>query len=485
MAELRGVVERFVASAVEPAVLDSGEEPLRLVPDHWSLSEWNGRLVLQAWDTRRNLVRKVTGLGVQKRDRIGLLVERFPKTQGELQIADLAAPLGREWERKGSRAAFRERFSLMLAREFPDWRLEEISSEPNLEESLSPSYVRAMLRKGSAAMAVLGAPPECGDFAGVVPFGVIWLDYLRRREKGLTVGCLLLFCPIRQEREVAARAAMLGPQALCHLYVFDEKGRCGAVEFADAGNVESTLPPARQPMHPNTEPPAFPDMPEVERVDQSDGSISFRVKGLEFARWNVGKLTCGVGRRSRCSMADLVAMARELTRVRSGEAEDRQHPLYLQYPEGWLEAEIRQDPGLVDATLLRGPVYGQVPVLGGSDRGIIDLLGVDHEGRLVVIEVKAAADPRLPFQAIDYWLRVRKHLFAGDFERLGYFAGVVLRRESPRILLVAPALEFHSTSETVIGALQPDIEIMRIGLAADWRKGLRVMFRLRGAEHPQ
>ena len=133
-------------------------------------------------------------------------MERFPKTQGELQIADLAAPLGREWERKGSRAAFRERFSLMLAREFPDWRLEEISSEPNLEESLSPSYVRALLRKGSAGMAVLGAPPECGDFAGVVPFGVIWLDYLRRREKGLTVGCLLLFCPIRQEREVAARA---------------------------------------------------------------------------------------------------------------------------------------------------------------------------------------------------------------------------------------------------------------------------------------
>mgnify|MGYP003347084093 CR=1 FL=1 len=109
IAELRGVVERFVASAAEPAVLDSGEEPLRLIPDHWSLTEWNGRLTLQAWDSRRNLVRKVTGLGVQRRDRIGLLVERFPKAAGELQIVDLGAPLGRELERKGSRAAFRER----------------------------------------------------------------------------------------------------------------------------------------------------------------------------------------------------------------------------------------------------------------------------------------------------------------------------------------------------------------------------------------
>ena len=107
-----------------------------------------------------------TGLGVQRRDRIGLLVERFPKAAGELQIVDLGAPLGRELERKGSRAAFRERFSLMLAREFPDWRLEEISSEPNLEESLSPAYVRALLRKGGAAMAVLGALGAADRTAG-------------------------------------------------------------------------------------------------------------------------------------------------------------------------------------------------------------------------------------------------------------------------------------------------------------------------------
>ena len=80
-------MERFVASAVEPAVLDSGEEPLRLIPDHWSLSEWNGRLMLQAWDSRRNLVRKVTGLGVQKRDRIGLLVNARGGSTAEAEEA--------------------------------------------------------------------------------------------------------------------------------------------------------------------------------------------------------------------------------------------------------------------------------------------------------------------------------------------------------------------------------------------------------------
>ena len=483
--DLRSVVERFVASAAQPAVIDPGEEPLRLIPDHWSLEEWNGRLVLQAWDAQRNLVRKITGLSEQRRDRISLTVERFPKSLIEMQIADLGAPLGRDLERKGSRAAFRERFGLILAREFPDWHLDEISSEPNLEDSLSPSYVRAMLRKGSAAMAVMAAPPDCGDFPGLVPFSVIWLDYLRRRERSRTVAGLLLFCPVRQEKEVAARAVALRPEVGCRLHVYDDRGRCGAVDFADAGNVESKLPPARQPANPNAEPPVFPSLPDVEKVEQSDGSVSLRVRGLEFARWSAGKLTCGVGRRRRASMEDVALLARELTRVRSGEAVDRQHPLYLQYPEGWLESQVRQAPGAVDALLLRGPVYGQVPILGGADRGIIDLLGVDHTGRLAVIELKVAADPRLPLQAIDYWLRVRKHLLAGDFERLGYFPGVVLSREAPRILLVAPALEFHSTSEVVIGALHSEIEVMRIGLAADWRRELRVMFRLRGSEGPQ
>ena len=153
------MLEGFVAGAVQPAVLDPGEEPLALIADQWSVSEWNGRLVLQAWDRQRNLVRKIIGLKEQRRDRICLLVERFPKSEGELQIADLAAPNGRELGRKTSRHAFRERFYLMLSREFPDWRIEEVSSEPNLEQSLSPSYTRAFLRLGSTGMAVMAAAP--------------------------------------------------------------------------------------------------------------------------------------------------------------------------------------------------------------------------------------------------------------------------------------------------------------------------------------
>jgi len=88
-------------------------------------------------------------------------------------------------------------------------------------------------------------------------------------------------------------------------------------------------------------------------------------------------------------------------------------------------------------------------------------------------------------QALDYWIRVKWHLDRGEFTSNGYFPGVELRPEPPRLLLVSPSLEFHPTSETILCYLAPSIDVERIGLAVEWRKGLKVMFRLTGAEPPR
>jgi hypothetical protein len=53
------------------------------------------------------------------------------------------------------------------------------------------------------------------------------------------------------------------------------------------------------------------------------------------------------------------------------------------------------------------------------------------------------------------------------------------------LLLVSPSLEFHPSTETILSYFAAGIEVERVGLAADWRKGLQVMFRLRGAERPE
>ena len=177
---------------------------------------------------------------------------------------------------------------------------------------------------------------------------------------------------------------------------------------------------------------------------------------------------------------EIERLAEELDRARS----DRDHPLFRQYPEAWLESRVRAEIETVDASLLTDPVYGQVPAFAGGERGILDLLGVDHDGRLAVVELKASADLHLPLQALDYWIRVKWHLDRNEFSSLGYFPGVALRSEPPRLLLVCPSLEFHSTTETLLSYFSPLINVERIGLGVEWRKGLSVVFRFTGAQRP-
>ena len=483
--DLRHTVESFIASAVQPSLLDAGEEPLRLVPGQWEVREWNGRLVLEAWDGERSLARKILRLTEQKRDRLRFATERFPRAEGETQIADLAAPGGLDLRRQTSRRAFSARFRLMLARQFPGWRVTEVSNEPNLELSFSPLYARALLRMGSQAVAAIAASPGSSEPAGIVAQGLLWLDWVRRRERKLTVGTLVYFLPEGLQRDAVRRVALLDPRAAAfHLHTFDERDRTAPADFADIGNAESSVPPCHRPLEPNSDPCPVPAIEGVDRVAHADGSVRLRVNGLEFAQWSCGALRCGIGRRRIGSHAEVEAMARELLRLRRADAEDRQHPLYSQFPEGWLEAAVRANPQIVDAGLRPAPLYGQVPVFTDPGRDVVDLLGVDHDGRLAILELKAGTDLQLPFQALDYWIRVNRHLQARDFERQGYFPGVTLRRDAPRILLAAPALAFHSSSETVLSFLQPGIDVTRVGLAEDWRRGLRVMFRLRGAERP-
>ncbi len=176
----------------------------------------------------------------------------------------------------------------------------------------------------------------------------------------------------------------------------------------------------------------------------------------------------------------------ELDRARSPEASDRRHPLYRQYPEAWLESQARAQIETLDASLRRDPIYGQVPAFAGGERGILDLLAVDRSGRLAIIELKASADLQLPLQALDYWIRVKWHLDRGEFATHGYFPGMELRNANLHdLLLVSPSLEFHPSSETILCYFAPAIAVERIGLAVEWRKGLKVMFRLTGAEPPR
>jgi hypothetical protein len=102
---------------------------------------------------------------------------------------------------------------------------------------------------------------------------------------------------------------------------------------------------------------------------------------------------------------------------------------------------------------------------------------VTRSGRLAIIELKATEHIHLPLQAADYWLRVRRQLVGGEIARYGCFPGITLQRAAPIVYLVAPALRFHPTTDHVLNCLTPELEVVRVGLAESWRRGLRVVMR--------
>jgi hypothetical protein len=106
-------------------------------------------------------------------------------------------------------------------------------------------------------------------------------------------------------------------------------------------------------------------------------------------------------------------------------------------------------------------------------------LTVNHEGRLAVIEIKAAEDPQLPLQGTDYWLRVEQGRLRNEFKRRGLFEGVVIADQSPLLYLVAPRLRFHRTFATVARCVSSRIEVYRIGVNMNWREGVKVHTRER------
>jgi len=444
--------------------------------------------MLQAWDDTRNVARRISAVAKAEPGRLELTVERFGKKAGAIELVDLARSRGQQASRRAHRRSFREQFGRSLRRQFPGWTVRDLSAEADLEHSLSPTYPRALLTKGSTAVAVIGAAPAGNDASGVLTFGLIWLDYLRNREKRVPVETLAVFVPGGCEGPVCLRALHLNSlRANYRVFAYDDSWEA-EIDLRDHGNVSTEVRPNVSAAGTGS---AWLDrlaqIPEVDIICSSDGSRSARVRGLEIAREQGGKLLFGVHTKepvSEGNVSEVLALAREVALRRNPSPADRGE-LYSRAPEVWLESQVRRHIDRIDALLLPEPIYGQVPAIAGMDRGVLDLLAADRSGRLAVVELKASEDPHLPLQALDYWIRVNWHRQSGEFGSNGYFPGVALREMPARMILIAPALEYHPTTETVLSYFAPSIEVERIGVNMDWRRDLRVAFRAVGARSPQ
>lgn len=408
---LLGFIQRFLDQAREPVLLEPGAPLIAISAERLALSPSARGLRLEAWDETANCNRRVIGVRECGPGKVELEIEKFGGKRGRLVLADRARPLHQGLPREAGRMVFAERFRDFLCRQFPGWRLDDLTAHGDREHSLSQIYPRAMAVRGQRAWAAIAAPPEdSGD--RLLTYGLIWHNYLRQRERGLHVEGLALLLPQGRARTTCLRVRWLNPRPVrVAVFEYDAQLWERPVEVAQ-GNLDTVLHPASRP------------------------------------------------------------------------APRPAHPRPEHGPEWWLEQTIRANPRLIDAHLCREPVYGQVPVVAGVERGLIDLLAATDDGRLTVMELKASEDPHLPIQALDYWMRVAWHAERGEFPAAGYFPGIALRAEPPRLILVAPSLEFHPTTEILLGYLNPSIEVERVGLAVEWHRQIRVSFRLQGTRRP-
>ncbi len=414
---LYGAIHGFIQTSRAPVLLEPGEPQIPMQPDCFSLEVRSGRVMLQAWDDRRNISRRVTAIAGQSAGRLDLTVEHFGKRTGTLQILDLHRPQVQTAARRGSRLTYREAFRHSLSRQFPGWQIGELTTEQDLHHSLSPSYPRALLKKGHAGIAAIGAAPE-SDPDGLLSFGLIWLDHLRRRETRRQIHSLALFLPLGRERSTCLRLLYFNAAlANYSVFAYSPEGFEETVDLRDYGNIDTRVQPATEAIR--------------------------------------------------------TGHALSLSKYRES------------FPESWLETQIRSQIQSIDAGLQPAPVYGQVPAFAAGDRGIIDLLAVDILGRLAILELKASQDIHLPLQALDYWIRVKWHLDRNEFSPNGYFPGVGLAIKPPRMLLVAPSLDFHPTTETILGYLSPAVDVERKGLGMHWRDKIQVVFHAEGAKRPE
>jgi len=498
-------------------VLEDGKPLFDMREAKYKLATDHGRCTLHLWSHERNLVRRVNGAAMRN-GVLRLITQRFGQTKP--RTLELVTDPDRRTSsaREATRTSYLKVLERVLHREFPDFKPDAFRTAMDLEKSFGPAYARGMLVRGQSAWAVIAVNDEetQATIDGILTLGILWLHHLRETGDGRRVyKGLKLIVPRGAAVLTLSRLAWLNPSAAqWELWELDQKSEeIEQRDAADHGNLSTRLvhAPSEQAARERFAASAARVMelvPEsmrevVEQRLRGVTELAFLLHGLEFARIKMGftgnsfqsaqEITFGAGANETPLMAENESQLRELVErlfARRAASGDKRDPLYRMQPERWLESVLRRDVLPLDTHLDPAHVYTQVPAFAAADRGMLDLLAVTTDGRLAVIELKAEEDLHLALQGLDYWVRVRWHHLQnpdnatglGEFQRHGYFGGVRLSPDPPRLFLVAPALRIHPATETVLRYLSPRVDWTLVALDERWRSKVRVVWRKRSGD---
>jgi hypothetical protein len=501
-------LQDFLNQASSAVVLEDGAVAFDLARAKYSISGEHNKCLLHLWSAERNAVRRVLDAEL-KNGMLRLAVQRLGQSRPtKLEICrerDRRSPS----VKKACRIAYEAKLRRTLERHFPGFTIARLTSEVDLEKSFGPIYTRGLIRRGQSAFAVLGVNERetQASIDAALTFAILWLDTCRLRISqhqraagpAIWVEGLHLFVPAGSSALVRERMANLNRDAAkWSLFEFDERDdSVNEIDCSDRGNVLTRL------AHAPNEAGALQRfqesilrihrvLPNCEVVVLSAAEISFRWRGLEFARARLGaeaatfhskqEIVFGVGPQERVLedrnwefFLQLVTTLRNTRHIYG----PRQHPLFRMHSERWLESLVVGDVSVINERLESRQLYSQVPAFSGADRAMLDVLTTTHDGRLAVVELKADEDIHLPLQGLDYWSRVDWHHARGEFRKYGYFAGRELSSVRPLLFLVAPALHVHPATDTILRYISPAIEWEFVGIDERWREDVKVIFRKR------
>lgn len=495
--QIAAQIEEFLVETPEAVVLEDGAILFDFSTAQYSVAPEPDKCVLQIWSEERNIVRRVVG-SERKNGALRLQVMRFGHSKPA--ILELCAGGDRRApsSRRVARAHFQRLIERVVARNFPGWTPGRFATSADLEHSFGAAYSRGWVRLGPRYFAVVGvSPAEPQAVVDALPsMAILWLNHCRERfaARGHVEG-VCLCAPAGRTDVMRLRLAHLDRElAKWRLLEIESRSEsCEEIDSSDAGNFATRLVrcPERELVLERLRDAidrVRDIVPQAQTVVTSSSELSFRLLGLEFARATLGathgfrvgqRIVFGAGA-AAIELNDATEplfreMAERLLATRY--RRDRNHPLFRTGAERWLESMVQRDVSLLDDRLDPSCVYAQVPAFASTDRAMIDLLSVTRQGRLAVIELKADEDLHLPLQGLDYWARVLRHHQRGEFQANGYFPGRELSPEPPLLIMAAPALHLHPSTDVLLKALDPQIDWTLLGLDERWRDGVKVIFR--------
>jgi hypothetical protein len=391
----------------------------------------------------------LTTIRVRARSRFRSVMDVFVFYSGE------KLPTGAELRRR--RTVFQKALVPAISKHFGR-RVTHRTLHSDKRRGIGGAYPRFLVGSDDAVLAV--DPDETSPVInGLMRAAIQWAPAVRRR--------ISVVVPADRSQTLITRLkAMPGLQRSFDWLEWDGEGL--APLCLDRSEVESTI-------HPYVELEVGGEVRRIlamaprllQAVPQISGrAVSIRLRGLELARVAEKNTQYPLGE----PLEPLIERLAEERRYGS------RHPLARAHEEAWLESNlIGQMRDLLPVR--QDCIYPQVPSFEHDERKIIDLLTVTDEGRLVVIEIKAAPDPDLPFQAFDYWLAVERHRKAGDFETSGYFRGIRIRDEPALLVMVAPLLMFHKSMGRLLLTLPKTVPLLQLGINQRWKKEIKVLRR--------